>query len=187
MKKVLLLTLLSFVFTIHLNAQNDSSLKLWYDHPAEKWVEALPVGTGRLGAMVFGNPSEEQVQLNENTVWAGSPYTNANPAARKALPVIRKLIFEGDYAKAQKMANQDIISQTAQGMPYQTVGSLHLHFPGSGKYTNYYRDLNLKDATTTVKYTVDGVTFKRVIFASFPDQVIIVRLTATQPGKIDFT
>jgi len=187
LKKTLLYTLLSFVFIAHLNAQNNSLFTLWYNHPAEKWVEALPVGNGRLGAMVFGNPSEERIQLNESTVWAGSPYTNANPAALEALPLIRKLIFEGEYAKAQEMANKDIISQTAQGMPYQTVGSLHLHFPGSGKYTGYYRDLNLDEATTTVQYTVDGVTFKRIVFASFPDQVIIVRLTADQPGKIDFT
>jgi len=185
--KVSLSLILSIALFIELSAQSDSLLKLWYSHPAEKWVEALPVGNGRLGAMIFGNPTEERIQLNENTVWAGSPYNNANPKALKALPVIRKLIFEGDYEKTQDMANKEIISQTAQGMPYQTVGSLYLNFPGSENYTNYYRDLNLEEATATVKYSVDDVEFKRVVFASFPDQVIIVRLTADKPGKINFT
>jgi alpha-L-fucosidase 2 len=186
-KKKLFFFLFSLTIINGANAQNDSLLKLWYDHPAQQWVEALPIGNGRLGAMVFGNPSTEQIQLNESTVWAGSPYNNANPKALKALPIIRKLIFEGDYEKAQDMANKDIISQTAQGMPYQTVGSLYLHFPGSEKYTNYYRDLNINDATATVKYNADSIAFKRVVFASFPDQVIIVRLTADKPGKINFT
>ena len=187
MKRVLLLLILGIALISDLNAQSNSLLKLWYNQPAKRWVEALPVGNGRLGAMIFGDPSKERIQLNENTVWAGSPYTNANPKALKALPVIRKLIFEGDYEKAQDMANKDIISQTAQGMPYQTVGSLYLHFPGSEKYIDYYRELNLEEATATVKYKVDGVTFKRVVFASFPDQVIIVKLTADKPEKINFT
>ncbi len=186
-KKVLLLLLCCLLIFSSIKAQSDSLLKLWYDHPAGQWVEALPLGNGRLGAMVYGNPSEERIQLNENTVWAGSPYNNANPNALKALPVIRKLIFEGDYKKAQDMANKDIISQTAQGMPYQTVGSLYLHFPGSENYTDYYRELNLNEATATVRYKADGLAFKRLIFASFPDQVIIVRLTADMPGKINFT
>ncbi len=187
MKKVLLLLLCCLLIFSSIKAQSDSLLKLWYDHPAGQWVEALPLGNGRLGTMVYGNPSEERIQLNENTVWAGSPYNNANPNALKALPVIRKLIFEGDYKKAQDMANKDIISQTAQGMPYQTVGSLYLHFPGSENYTNYYRELSLNEATAAVRYKADGVAFKRLIFASFPDQVIIVRLTADMPGKINFT
>ena len=185
-KKALLFILFSFGVIYDASAQNDSLLKLWYSKPAEKWVEALPVGNGRLGAMIFGNPSEEQIQLNENTIWAGSPYNNINPKALKAFPVIRKLIFEGDYEKAQNMANKDIISQTAQGMPYQTAGSITLRFPESENYTDYYRELNLNEATATVKYKADGVLFKRIAFASFPDQIIIVRLTAGMPGKINF-
>jgi alpha-L-fucosidase 2 len=186
-KRILLSLIISIVLINFLEAQSDSLLKLWYSKPAEKWVEALPVGNGRLGAMIFGEPAEEQIQLNENTVWAGSPYNNANPKALEALPEIRKLIFVGDYEKAQEMANKDIISQTAQGMPYQTVGSLYLKFPGTEVYTNYKRELNLNKATATIKFNSHGVTFKRVIFASFPDQVIIVRLTADEPGKINFT
>ena len=187
MKKVLLILIFGLCIFINARAQSNTLLKLWYDHPAGQWVEALPVGNGRLGAMIFGNPSEEQIQLNENTIWAGSPYNNANPNALKALPEIRKLIFKGDYEKAQDMANKDIISQTAQGMPYQTAGSLYLHYPGSQHYTDYYRELNLNEAVTTIKYKAGGVAFKRVVFASFPDQVIIARLTSDQPGKINFT
>jgi alpha-L-fucosidase 2 len=162
-------------------------MKLWYKQPAAQWVEALPIGNGRLGAMVFGNPSLEQIQLNENTVWAGGPYNNSNPKALKSLPLIRKLIFHGDYKRAQELANTDFISQTAQGMSYQTVGSLYLHFHQSENYTDYYRELNLSEATATVTYKADGVLYKRKIFTSFPDQVIVVRLTADKPGKINFT
>ncbi len=189
MKKTLpfIILLICTLSVSNLTAQSDSLLKLWYNRPAGQWVEALPVGNGSLGAMVFGSPPEERVQLNESTVWAGSPYTNANPNALKALPVIRKLIFEGDYEKAQDLANKDIISQTAQGMPYQTVGTLYLHFPGSENYTDYYRDLDLSNATATVKYNLNGVEFRRVVFASFPDRVIIIRLTSDKPGKINFT
>jgi alpha-L-fucosidase 2 len=174
-------------FVTNLVAQNDSLLKLWYNQPAKRWVEALPIGNGRLGAMIFGNPSEERIQLNESTIWAGSPYNNANPKALKSLPVIRKLIFDGDYQKAQEMANRDFISQTAQGMPYQTAGSLYLKFSGNENYNNYYRELNLSEATVTVKYNTDDTEFRRVFFASFPDQVIIIKLTADRPGKINFT
>ena len=187
MTKKVVSVFICLFFVTNLVAQNDSLLKLWYNQPAKRWVEALPIGNGRLGAMIFGNPSEERIQLNENSVWAGSPYNNANPKALKSLAVIRKLIFEGDYQKAQDMANKDFISQTAQGMPYQTVGSLYLSFPGSENYNGYYRELNLKEATATVKYNADGIEFRRVYFASFPDQVIIIRLTADKPGKINFT
>lgn len=186
-KTNLIIFVLSFIAAINIFSQSDTLMKLWYNHPAYQWVEAIPIGNGRLGAMVFGNPSKERIQLNESTIWAGSPYNNSNPKALKALPIIRKLIFAGDYEKAQNMANRDIISQTAQGMPYQLAGSLYFHFPHAEKYTDYYRDLNLDNATATVKYKIDDVAYKRVIFASFPDQVIIVRLTADQPGKINFT
>ncbi|MEJ2545681.1 MAG: glycoside hydrolase family 95 protein, partial [Calditrichaceae bacterium] len=162
-------------------------LKLWYNQPAKQWVEALPVGNGRLGAMVFGNPFKEKIQLNENTVWAGQPYRNDNPDAKEALPKVRQLIFDGKYKEAQDLVNQKFISRNSQGMPYQTVGNLNLIFPGHEKFINYYRELNLETAVTITRYDVDGVTYKRETFASFPDQVIILKITASQPGKINFT
>ncbi len=101
MKKLIFLWLVSMVIFIDANAQNHSVLKLWYEQPAKQWVEALPVGNGRLGAMVFGDPGNEVIQLNENTLWAGGPNRNDNPNAKEALPEVRKLIFEGKYKEAQ--------------------------------------------------------------------------------------
>jgi len=172
---------------LNLAAQNNTFLKLWYDHPAQQWVEALPLGNGRLGAMVFGNPSQEKIQLNENTIWAGQPYRNDNPDAGEALPVVRKLIFDGKYREAQDLVNKKFISRNSQGMPYQTAGYLNLSFPGHENYTNYHRELDIENAVTETRYIVDGVTFKREMFASYPEQVIICRITASRPGKINFT
>jgi alpha-L-fucosidase 2 len=187
MKKMFLLCLLSQVFILNLSAQSNTLLKLWYNQPAKQWVEALPVGNGRLGAMVFGDPSQEKIQLNENTVWAGQPNCNDNPDAREALPEVRQLIFNGKYREAQDLVNQKIITRTSHGMPYQTVGNLELSFPGHENFTNYYRELNIETALAHSRYDVDGVTYQREVFASFPDQVIILRMTASEPGKIRFT
>ena len=187
MKKLFLLITLILVSIINLHAHDNSLLKLWYNQPAQKWVEALPIGNGRLGAMVFGNPSKETIQLNEITVWAGQPNRNDNPDAKAALPEVRKLIFEGKYDEAQDLVNKNFISKTSQGMAYQTVGNLNLLFPGHENFTNFYRELNIENALATTHYDVDGVTFKREAFSSAPDQVIIFKITANQPGKINFT
>ncbi|MBZ4043864.1 glycoside hydrolase family 95 protein [Flavobacterium hibisci] len=165
-------------------AQNNTDLKLWYDKPATIWNEALPLGNGRLGAMVFGDPSVERLQLNEETIWAGSPNSNAHTKSIEALPKVRQLVFEGKFDEAQDLATRDIMSQTNDGMPYQTFGSVYISFPGHQKYTNYYRDLNIENATAKVKYTVNGVEFTREILTAFADQVIVVKLSASQPGQI---
>lgn len=162
-------------------------LKLWYDSPAAEWVEALPVGNGRMGAMVFGTPSREQLQLNEETVWAGQPNSNANPAAWEALPRIRELIFAGRYKEAQDLVGATVISRTNHGMAYQPVGDLLLDFPGHEQYSDYYRELDISQAIATTRYTVNGVEFVREVFSSYPDQVIAVRLTASRKGKLNFT
>lgn len=146
----------------------------------------MPVGNGRLGAMVYGNPSKEDIQLNELTVWAGQPNRNDNPDAKAALPQVRQLIFDGKYKEAQDVVNQKFISRNSQGMPYQTVGNLSLVFPGHDHFTHYYRELNIETAVATSQYDVDGVTYTQVVFASYTDQVIIVRLTANKPGKLTF-
>ena len=174
-------------FSLQLSAQtkttSDPNLRLWYDHPATKWVEALPIGNGRLAAMIYGTPAKEELQLNEGTVWAGGPGNNINPETGKAIPVIRQLLFAGHYEQAQKYANAHVHS-TDNGMPYQPVGSLFIEFPGQEQYTHYYRDLNIGNATASVSYQVNGVTYHRTMFSSFPDQVIIVRLTADKPHSI---
>ena len=166
------------------NAQTRNELKLWYDKPATIWNEALPLGNGRLGAMVFGDPAVERLQLNEETIWAGSPNSNAHTKSIEALPKVRQLVFEGKFDEAQDLATRDIMSQTNDGMPYQTFGSAYISFPGHQKYSNYYRDLDIANATAKVKYTVNGVEFTREILTSFSDQVIVVKLSASQPGQI---
>jgi alpha-L-fucosidase 2 len=185
-RRILLITF-CLVFKLNLQAQDDTLLKLWYNQPAGQWVEAMPIGNGRLGAMVFGNPSQERIQLNENTIWAGQPYRNDNPEARKALPEVRQLIFEGKVREAQNLVNRTFIARNSQGMPYQTAGNLILAFPGHENFSNYYRELNIETAVTGIRYDVNGVTYTRELFASFPEQVIICRITANRPGQIHFT
>lgn len=159
-------------------------MKLWYDKPASNWNEALPLGNGRLGAMVFGDPAMERLQLNEETIWAGSPNNNANPEALKALPEVRKLIFEGKYKEADALVNKEMMATTNNGMPYQTFGSLYISFPGHARYTGYYRDLDIANATGTVRYKVGGVTYTREIITAFKNDVVVVKLSADKPGSI---
>jgi len=160
---------------------------LWYNEPANKWVEALPVGNGRLGAMVYGDPAKEIIQLNENTIWAGQPNRNDNPNAKEALPVVRKLIFEGKYKEAQDIINEKFISKTSQGMPYQTAGNLKLTFPGHENYSDYYRELDIEHAVATTQYTVKGVKYQTKVVSSFPDQIIAIQISASKPGLVNFS
>jgi alpha-L-fucosidase 2 len=185
-KRILLICILSGIIIKGI-AQSDTYLKLWYLRPAKQWVEALPVGNGRLGAMVFGDPVREVIQLNENTVWAGSPNRNDNPDAREALAVIRKLIFEGKYKEAQDLVNQKVISKTSHGMTYQTVGNLKLYFPGHENYSGYNRELDLEKAVATTRYNLNGINFTTKVFSSFPDQVIIIRISSDKPGSVAFS
>ena len=170
-----------------MTVQSQQKAILWYDSPAQHWEEALPLGNGRLGAMVYGDPVNEEIQLNEETVSAGSPYKNYNSEAKEALPAIRKLIFDGNYAEAQLMAGEKILSKNGFGMPYQTVGSLRLHFQGQENYTDYRRELDIDKALATTTSRVNGVEYKRETFTSFTDQLVIVRLTASKPGMLTFT
>ena len=187
-KKTLLALLLVCTAGANVQAQPETdNLKLWYDKPATQWVEALPLGNGRLGAMVFGDPRHEQFQLNEETVWGGSPHNNTNPKAKDALPRIRQLIFEGKNKEAQALCGPAICSPKANGMPYQTVGSLHLDFEGVTDYSDYYRELDIEKAISTTRFTANGVTYTREAFTSFPDQLLIIRLTASQKKSISFT
>ena len=180
----LALSCLMIMLSINLYAQQEAVL--WYDKPAEYWEEALPLGNGRIGAMVYGNPVKDEIQLNEETVSAGSPYKNYNPDGKAALSEIRQLIFDGKYPEAQEMAGEKILSKNGFGMPYQTVGSLFLDFEGHENFTNFRRELDIDKAVATTKYEVDGVEYKREIFTSFVDQLVVVRLTASKPGKLTF-
>ncbi|MDN3669366.1 glycoside hydrolase family 95 protein [Echinicola jeungdonensis] len=173
--------------TVLMAQSRETPWKLWYNEPASNWNEALPVGNGRLGAMVFGAPAMERLQLNEETIWAGSPNSNAHKKAKDAIPLVQKLIFEGNYQAAQELANDKIMSQTNDGMPYETFGDVFISFPGHQDYNNYYRDLDLENAVSSVSYTVDGVDFKREVFSAFENDVIMVRLSADKPGQITCT
>ena len=161
-------------------------LKLWYGKPAKDWTEALPVGNSKLGAMVYGGTGREELQLNEETFWAGGPYDNNNPNALYVLPVVRNLIFQGKTREAQRLVDANFFARK-DGMSYLTMGSLFLDFPGHDKATDFYRDLDIGNATATTRYKVDGVAYARIVFASFTDSVIVVRLQADKAGALAFT
>ncbi len=161
--------------------------RLWYHGPAEEWVEALPVGNGHLGAMIFGGVNTERIQLNEGTLWAGSPHVYDNPEALGALPEIRKLIFAGKIKEAQDLANKKFMSQPLGQLQYQTVGELQLAFSSSEPTIDAYRrELDIKQAVHTVSYRQGGVQFKRETFCSYPDRVLVIQLTGSTPGAINF-
>ena len=157
---------------------------LWYSRPAEQWSEALPVGNGRLGAMVFGRPGSERIALNEETLWTGGPYDPTRPGGPEALPEIRRRVFAGEFFEAEELFAKTMMGKPAEQMKYQPLGDLVLEFPGHADATDYRRQLDLDTATAGVSYRVGRVSFRREVFASPVDQVIVVRLTADKPGSI---
>lgn len=179
--KIPLALVISFL-TLQLTAQE---LRLWYNKPANVWEEAIPLGNSRLGAMVYGKPAEEEIQLNEETIWGGSPHRNDNPKAAKSLEKVQELIFQRKYGEADQLINETFFGGP-HGMPFQTAGSLLLHFDGHQVHQNYYRELDLDKAIATTRYTVNGTTFTREIFSSFADDVIIIRLTADKKRSLSF-
>jgi len=188
MKRIIYLFLFQSVF-LSAYSQKDN-LKLWYEKPANYWVEAMPLRNGRLGAMVYGIAECDTIQLNEDTFWSGSPYQNNNQNAKGSLTTIRKDLNEGKYIEAQKLSFDNIIADkniTAHGQVYQSIGNLILKFPGHEAKTNYYRELDLSNAIATVKYRVKGVDYTRETFTSLADQLIMIRITASKKGQINFT
>ena len=177
-------TLSAAVFNVRDHGAGAQDLTLRYDRPAERWTEALPVGNGRLGAMVFGGLAAEHLALNEATLWSGAPKDWNNPAAREILPQIRAALFAGDYVAATALSKK---MQGPYTQAYQPLGDLRLAFAGTEGATGYARTLDLDRAVATVRYTVGGAVFTREVFSSFPDQVIVVRLTCDQPGRIGLT
>lgn len=185
-------------------------MKLWYDQPAnaqlpddkngwkddQHWLSALPLGNGSLGVMVFGDVHQERLQLNEESMWSGSPDDNDNPAAYAALDSIRQLLFAGKFREASELTQQTQVCKGAGSgygngtqVPFgsfQTLGDLHIDMGTQGAYQDYYRELDLDDAVARVSYTLDGVHYQRELFTSYPDQVLVARFTADQPGKISF-
>ncbi|MHC4402371.1 MAG: glycoside hydrolase family 95 protein [Planctomycetota bacterium] len=159
---------------------------LWYPRPAEKWVEALPIGNGRLGAMVFGGTGRERIQFNEDTLWAGKPRDYVHEGAAEHLPVIRKLLAEGRQREAEQLAMEQFMSVPLRQMPYQPFGDLVLEMAGHEEALDFRRQLDLDSAIAAARYRVGHVTFTREAFASAPDQVIVVRIAADEPGQVGF-
>ena len=160
--------------------------KLQYDKPAGKWTEALPLGNGRIGAMVFGGVEDDRLQINEDTLWGGGPHDYVNPEAYSHLAEIRQSIFAGEVAEAEK-ASEALMGQPKVLMPYQPFCDIRLHFPSHGAVTGYHRELRLDDAIAETTYRVGPVEYRREAFISYPDQVLVVRITASQPGQVAFS
>ncbi len=184
MKKTLLIALVTMI-SFSCSSQNND-LKLWYDTPASQWTDALPLGNGRLGAMVFGTPAQERIQINEETIWGGGPHNNVNYAAKDGLEKIRQALWEGRRSDAQALCDEYISSKSAHGMPYQTAGSLMLDFDGITDFTDYYRELDINRAVALTRFKANGTEYTRECFVSLPDQVIVMRLTASAKGAITF-
>ncbi|NRF37777.1 glycosyl hydrolase family 95 catalytic domain-containing protein [Pedobacter foliorum] len=180
---------LSGISTGSLKAQEQgaSKLKLWYEQPSGKtWENALPIGNGMLGAMVYGNVEKETLKLNEHTLWSGGPNRNDVPETFDSLNKIRQLIFEGKHKEAEDLSNKVMFGKKSSGQMFQPAGNLHLEFTGHEAYKNYYRELDIEKAIATTSYTIGDVTYTRTAFASFGDRVVVMRLTANKPSQISF-
>jgi alpha-L-fucosidase 2 len=160
---------------------------LWYKQPAAKWTEALPIGNGRMGAMIFGGVPDERIQFNEDTLWQGQPHDYARVGANTNLPEIRKLLFDGMPTEAGEMARETFLGDPPRQKAYQPFGDLHIHFMGFTNVTDYRRELNLDTAVAGVTYREGEVVYQREAFASYPDKVIVLHFTADRPGAISFT
>lgn len=186
-KYTLLLTLVILCSGFGSLQAQENNLSLWYLKPASNWNEALPVGNGRLGAMVFGGVHEERLQLNEESVWSGRKEDFVNPEAREALPVIRQLLFDGKYKEAGDLAQQKLIGKKTTPSSYQTLGDLRFHFKmPEENFSQYKRALDISEAIASVSFISGGVQFSREILSTAVDQVLVIRLTASKLKSISF-
>ncbi|WP_339308268.1 glycoside hydrolase family 95 protein [Paenibacillus sp. FSL R5-0519] len=157
-------------------------MRLYYNKPARAWTEALPIGNGRLGAMIFGDAEKELLQLNEDTLWSGFPRNGNNPEAKEILPALRDLLREGEFLEADRISRSMLGSYSQSYLPF---GNLQLQFEHGKIDGNYTRSLNLQNGDVQIEYRIGNVHYKRQIFASHPDQAIVIRLTASQPGMLN--
>lgn len=170
-----------------LRGAENPRLDLWFAQPAEKWTDALPIGNGKLGAMIFGGVSDEHIQFNEDTLWKGQPHDYVRANAKNYLPQIQELLFAGKIKEAEQLAKTNFLSDPIRQKAYQPFGDLHLEFSSQTNVTDYRRELDLDAAVARVSYRADGVTYKREAFASYPDGVIVLHFTADKPGHASFT
>ena len=182
MKRLITTILICACSAIVVNAQQH---KLWYDKPAAHWLEALPIGNSQLGAMVYGGVETEEIQLNEETFWSGSPHSNNSSESKEHLAEVRQLIFAGKEKEAHELIDKYFI-KGPHGMRFLPLGSMKLNFQGMQEVSNYKRQLDLSNAIATTKFTANGVTYQRTAFASLTDHVIVVRIVASQKGALRF-
>jgi alpha-L-fucosidase 2 len=190
LRKIVLLISMITGFSVYVMAQsgkavNANRYKLWYKQAAKNWNEALPIGNGFIGGMIFGDPSLERVQLNESTIWGGGPNNTIDSLAKSNIVEVRALLAQKKYVEAQALVSKTLGPKGNSGMPYQLAGDLLISFPKHQEVTNYYRDLDLSSATAVVRYTANNVNFKREFFTAFRDNVMMVRLSADKPKMIN--
>ena len=185
MRKVLFFSLMLCCFAGP-NQLKAADPVLWYRHPAQRWGDALPVGNGRIGGMVFGGVAKEHVQLNEDTIWNGKKRNRINPEALKSLPEVRRLLFEGKPREAEALEDKKMLGIPNRQPPYQPLGDLNIEFEGQDNASDYRRELNLATGVVQVRYRVGDVNYTREVFSSVPDQVLVVHLTSDKPGRLSF-
>ncbi len=177
----------TIVLPLCCGAQNTSeTLKLWYDHPAESWNEALPVGNGTLGAMIFGGIVHEHIQFNEETLWTGAPHDYAHKGAMHYLDTLRLLLNQGKQEEAHELAMDKFMSTPLTQKEYQPFGDLYLDFPDHQTFSDYRRELDIASAICRTSYRVDDICFTREVIASFPSKVIAIQLNTDRPGSLNF-
>jgi alpha-L-fucosidase 2 len=188
--KILILSYIIAVFSLQffiiscIKKSTDENLKLWYKQPAQKWVEALPVGNGRMGAMVFGKVYKERIQLNEESLWAGERFNTNNPNALKDLPKIRTLIFKEKIKEAYELGNKSLLGVPPRIRSHQTLGDIFIDFDSTAVFSDYKRELVLPTGICRTTYQINGIHFTREVFASAPDNIIVVRLSADKKEAI---
>lgn len=165
--------------------QEKNDATLWFDHSAKDWLEAFPVGNGRLGGMVYGGTDQGHIQLNEESLWAGSPVEDTPEQALEFLPDIQNLLLEGKNEEANELANDYLLADPPRFRSYQSFGDLYMDFGDLQDPENYRRELDMEKGIVRVTYTIDDVQYTREIFISAPDDVLVVRLTSSKPGAID--
>ena len=182
-----LLIALATLVAVETTAVASAEERLWYDRPASKWTEALPLGNGSMGAMVFGGVEQARYQFNDDTLWVGAPHEYQHPGAHEHLDQIRSLLFAGKQKESERLAAETFMSVPLRQMSYQPCGNLILEFSGHADHERFQRELDLGSAIARTRYRADGVDYVRESFVSFPAKALILRLAAVEAGKLSFT
>ncbi len=191
MNKFRLIFTIHFIYQFFFNAINafaqpNPSTTLWYSSPAEQWEDALPLGNGRLGAMYFGNINEDRLQFNEDTYWTGGPYSTVKKGGYKVLPQLQQLLFEGKFAEAHLLFGEHLLGSPVEQQKYQSMGNIILDFGLDENITDYRRELDLNTGISKLSFIQNGIRYTREVFSSYPDQAIVMHITADKPGNINF-